>query len=170
MLPQKLSTYLSQVKVDNFFDVVRNNDASLVSLKKKIGEEDTQILIACMIGEINGFYNVSNRMSTPQTVETAKMIVDEFYALTISDIKLFTKYDKMGVFGEVYRMDGAVIMRWLSEYFKMRMERMEGMSISESKQKEKDEQVGIKACPKEVSENINNLFKKLKHRKYDSSD
>lgn len=121
-----------------------------------------------MIREINGFYNVSNRMSAIQMAETAKIIVDEFYPLTVSDIKLFTKYAKMGTFGECFRIDGSVIMRWLNEYFKMRMDRMESICITESGQHKLEDKQPIlgSGVPKEVDENMRKLFNKLKKERY----
>lgn len=165
MLPPKLSKYLKEVKVDDFIDVANNKDASLVRLKNELGEQDAQIfIVGTMLYEINEFYNVSNKMSTPQMLETSKIIIDEFYSLTLSDIKLFTKYSKMGVFGECFRMDGSVIMRWLGQYFKMRMDKMESISISENDKRKAEDEKPI-PVPKEVDDNMKKLFNKIKQRK-----
>lgn len=168
VLPKKLSDYLTKVKADSFADVVTNNDSSLVRLKKDFGEKQIQTLVVGMINEINGFYNVSNRMSAVQMAETAKIIVEEFYPLTVSDLKLFTKYAKMGTFGECFRMDGSVIMRWLTDYFKIRMDRMEGICITESGQHKIEDKQPIlgSGVPKEVDENMRKLFNKLKKEIY----
>ena len=62
-------------------------------------------------------------MNDIQMAQTADLILEEFYYLNIEDFKLCFNMAKSGKFGKVYdRMDGQVIMDWLSMYNKMRVE------------------------------------------------
>ena len=55
--------------------------------------------------------------------QTADLILDEYYNLNIYVIKLCFNMSKSGKFGKVYdRIDGQVIMGWLSEYEAQRIE------------------------------------------------
>ena len=62
-------------------------------------------------------------MNDVQMAQTADLILDEFYYLNIEDFKLCFNMAKSGKFGKVYdRIDGQVIMDWLSTYENMRIE------------------------------------------------
>ena len=62
-------------------------------------------------------------MNDIQMAQTADLIFDEFYYLNIEDFKLCFNMAKSGKFGKVYdRIDGQVIMDWLSTYLNMRIE------------------------------------------------
>ena len=62
-------------------------------------------------------------MNDVQMAQTADLILDEFYYLNIEDFKLCFNMAKSGKFGKVYdRIDGQVIMDWLSTYLNMRIE------------------------------------------------
>ena len=62
-------------------------------------------------------------MNDIQMAQTADLILEEFYYLNIEDFKLCFNMAKSGKFGKVYdRIDGMVIMDWLSTYLNMRIE------------------------------------------------
>ncbi len=56
-------------------------------------------------------------MNDAQLVETAKLIMNEFYFLKVSDLQLFFQRFKTGYYGQLFdRLDGSVIMVALREY------------------------------------------------------
>ena len=62
-------------------------------------------------------------MNDIQMAQTADLILEEYYYLNIEDFKLCFNMAKSGKFGKVYdRIDGQVIMDWLSTYLNMRIE------------------------------------------------
>lgn len=167
-LKAQLSTCLEKMNVGSFLEVAENEDYSLVSLKEECGVSAVLEMLIKMISRINGFYNVGSKMNPMQTLETAHMMLDTYYYVTLSDIALFEKWAKGGIFGECYRIDGAVLMRWMNEYSSMRAEYMQGIEIKDSdRHKEEDKEPivkGISALSEETRKSLEETMKSWKHR------
>jgi hypothetical protein len=81
-----------------------------------------------MVLDLCKFFTVSKNMSTTQAYQTAELILDEFHNLKIDDIKLCFNNARKGKYGEIYRLDGLVIMGWLNQYFDERVNAAEDHS------------------------------------------
>lgn len=74
-------------------------------------------LLVHAITDLNKFLNFQNIMTTEQIAETALMILSDYNALKIEDIRVCFNNGKKGHYGQLYgRLDGQIIMLWLSQY------------------------------------------------------
>lgn len=72
--------------------------------------------------ELNDDSNVKNKMTDAQMEFTA-MRIYETYSLKVTDLTLFFRNIKEGVYGQFYEnLSREKIMEWLAEYFKIRCE------------------------------------------------
>lgn len=115
---------------------------SLAELSKSKGENWCLAYVAKWIANMQAFLNVSAKMNDHQVVETALMIVDDFWALNIADINLIFANAKRGQYGQLYgRIDGSIIYRWFQTYFQDRCNACEGRSIREAERSGSDKPV-----------------------------
>lgn len=62
-------------------------------------------------------------MGERQVAELAKLIYDDFYYLNFDDLKLCFDNAKKGKYGKIYdRIDGNIVMEWLSKYSQERVD------------------------------------------------
>lgn len=74
-------------------------------------------VIVLIINDVVQFFNVGKTMNDNQVAQTADLILDNFGYLKIEDFKYCFSLAKMGHFGQVYdRLDGQIILSWLSKY------------------------------------------------------
>lgn len=88
-------------------------------LKSIVNNGDVMVkaLIVHAISDLNKFLNFQNIMTIPQIGETADMIISDFNALKIEDVRACFNNGKKGHYGQLYgRIDGQIIMLWLSQY------------------------------------------------------
>jgi hypothetical protein len=120
-------------KIDNIPAAIEIKTPSIASISKKFGEDFTQAYIEGWIVNLRDFLNVGKKMTDQQTQETAIMIVDEYYNLTIADINIIFKRAKLGQWGQIYdRMDGQIILSWFYKYFQERCKAAADKSILEA--------------------------------------
>lgn len=106
---------------------------SIVSIKKKFGEDFIQAYIEGWIVNIREFINVGKKMTDEQTQETAMLIVEEYYNLNLADINVIFKNAKLGKYGKYYdRLDGQIILSWFEEHFSNRCKTAADESIREA--------------------------------------
>lgn len=77
-------------------------------------------------------------MKAEQILQTADLIVDDYAILKIDDFKLCFDRAKKGRYGEVYRIDGQVIFKWLNQYFDDRLTEAENLSYRQHQEHKKD--------------------------------
>jgi len=112
---------------------------SLAVIKKQFGDDFTQAYIEGWIVHLREFLNIGNKMNDEQTQETAMIILDEFYNVTIADINIIFKRAKMGRWGEFYgRLDGQMILKWFDSYFQERCKAAAEKSITEAEKFKND--------------------------------
>ena len=97
-----------------------------------MGKEWVVAYLTMWLIELNDNSNVKNRMSEAQMEFTADRIY-ESYSLKITDLTLFFRNIKEGVYGSFYEnLSQEKIMGWLKEYFDLRCEY--GQMQAQSKQ------------------------------------
>lgn len=90
------------------------------------------------------FFNLTQgEMNGSQVVQTILMIQEDYWFLTLADFKVFFSKIKKGHYGQVYnRMDGQMILGWLSDYAAERANTAATMSeVDAHQQKDRDERV-----------------------------
>lgn len=101
-----------------------NSEAySLSGMRKIYGECEVVFMLAAWIIDIQRFLNISAKMDSGQINETARMILDDFWALNSADVNLVMSRAKRGFYGQLFgRIDGQIIYQWFAEYFEERCE------------------------------------------------
>lgn len=101
-----------------------NSEAySLSGMRKIYGECEVVFMLAAWIIDIQRFLNISAKMDSGQINETARMILDDFWALNNADVNLVMSRAKRGFYGQLFgRIDGQIIYQWFAEYFEERCE------------------------------------------------
>ncbi|KAA6303164.1 MAG: hypothetical protein EZS26_000767 [Candidatus Ordinivivax streblomastigis] len=69
-------------------------------------------------------------MNANQILTTAELILDNYGWLKIDDFKLCFSWAKRGFFGQIYRMDGNVILSWVESYINDRMNTAEEINYA----------------------------------------
>jgi len=95
---------------------------SLGEFKKAYGKEWVIGYISMWLIELNDSANVKHKMSDNQMEFTATRIY-ETYSLKVTDLTLFFRNVKEGVYGQFYEnLSQEKIMEWLSQYYDLRCE------------------------------------------------
>lgn len=103
------------------------------SIKKAYGDVFCQAYIETWIINLSEFVNLGKGMSPSQVIETALMIMDEFYYMSLADINLVFRRAKSGYYGQLYdRLDGQIILGWFRAYAMERSQAAMELSIKES--------------------------------------
>lgn len=83
----------------------------------KNGDILAKAIIVHAINDLNKFFNFQNIMTIAQIGETSEMILKDYNALKTEDIRVCFANGKKGHYGQLYgRLDGQIIMMWLSQY------------------------------------------------------
>ncbi len=103
---------------------------SLAKVRKTYGEEFTEGYVAVWITNLVEFFEVGKRMGENQILETAMLVMQDYYMLTLADINLVFTRAKKGEYGQLYdRLDGAVILSWFRKYFEERCQEAENIAL-----------------------------------------
>lgn len=95
---------------------------SLGEFKRDYGKEWVIGYVCMWLIDLNDQANVKTKMNDPQIEFIAERIY-ETYPLKITDLTLFFRNVKEGVYGSFYEnLSGEKIMEWLKEYFDLRCE------------------------------------------------
>lgn len=104
----------------SFVDVFDSSYPSLAVVKKVEGKVFTRAIMVLIISDVCLFYNTGQNMSQSQIAELSDFIIEDYYYLKIDDFKLCFNNGKKGVYGDVYRVDGGVLLSWIERYRKER--------------------------------------------------
>ena len=100
-----------------------------------MGEPVAIAVLVEIIGDAVDFFSVGKNMNDKQLGETARLLLQEFYFLKITDLKLFFDRLKTGFYGQLYdRLDGNVIMLHLRAYCDERLNNAEELSLQTHQQ------------------------------------
>jgi len=106
---------------------------SISAVLKNFGSEFIQAYLASWIVNINSFLNIRYPMNEQQIEETARLIINNFFNLTVVEIYLVINNAKMGIYGKFYdRLDGSMILSWFAKYYDERCDFYELLSIDQS--------------------------------------
>ena len=78
-------------------------------------------------------------MNANQILATSEMILENYGYLKIDDFKLCFSWAKRGFFGQVYRIDGNVILSWIEQYADERAKTGSEMNFAQHESLKMDE-------------------------------
>ena len=103
-------------------DVINTPSITLGALKNELGRDWVIAYVTVWLIELNDNSNVKTKMSDAQMEFTAERIY-ESYSLKITDLTLFFRNVKEGVYGSFYEnLSQEKVMEWLRIYFDLRCE------------------------------------------------
>lgn len=109
--------YWHSIRPKSMADVFNAPQVSIIDMAKESGEAWIRALMVKWMNGFLHFYSVSGTMDAYQVADTINLILEIYPHYTQYDFKLFFNMAKKGMFGQVFgRMDGEVIMSWLSKY------------------------------------------------------
>lgn len=127
--------YWNSINPRTLQDVFNAPSVGLSTIRKEMGEQKLQAMMVKWMNRFLSFYSTNGTMDVFQLADTINLIIEAYPHYTIYDFKLFFKKAKLGVFGEVFgRIDGQVILSWLSKYDIARDTAAQDASIKESEQ------------------------------------
>ncbi len=95
-------------------------------LSKKMEERDLVKAISFLILRTCELFNIKGNVSESQSVIIALDLIDKYKYETFEDFVLMFKYARQGYFGDVFRIDGNVIMgNWMPKYLEMKSQERE---------------------------------------------
>lgn len=84
---------------------------------KEIGFQSASDILTILIVDVVKFFSVGKGMNKEQVIATTELILEEFTEICIADLKLCFNKAKLGEYGTLYdRMDGGVILNWITQY------------------------------------------------------
>lgn len=96
---------------------------SFAKLRKELGEKKAAAYIKLWLIDLNASLNLTKALTEYQIEETARLVLGEFWGLTIADVNIVFKNAKLGVYGNLY---GALsmdkIFNWFRSYLEERLE------------------------------------------------
>ncbi len=78
-------------------------------------------------------------MNANQVLTTSEIILDNYGYLKVDDFKLCFNQAKRGIYGQIYRIDGNVILSWIEQYVNERINRADEISYSKHLSMKADE-------------------------------
>lgn len=118
--PSNCAKYSGKIKTIS--DVFKLKSKSLGDFKREYGKNWVIGYVSMWLIELNDSSNVKNKMSDAQIEFTAQRIY-ETYSLKVTDLTLFFRNVKEGVYGQFYEnLSQEKIMEWLRIYYDLRCE------------------------------------------------
>ncbi len=108
-------------KLKTIEDAIGSKAPSIGALQRDNGKKFTQGLVNVWLIYLNEMLNLNKPMSESQVKLCSGMILDEFYALKISDLTILFKRIISGEYGEFYeRLSIDKVMSFFRKYFNER--------------------------------------------------
>lgn len=144
-------------KIRTVADVFKLPSKSLGDFKRKYGKDWVIGYVSMWLIELNDNSNVKQKMTDAQMEFTAIRIY-ETYSLKVTDLTLFFRNIKEGVYGQYYENLGQEkIMDWLSKYYDLRCEYAQMQS--QSGKKDAFENLKENHSEEELKEGLEIMFK-----------
>lgn len=108
----------------------------MVMVQRATGDESLLYAIEFEILAIAGLLNLNIALTIKpgQSATAAQVIFENFRTESLEDIKLAFKRGASGLYGEIFRLDGAVLVRWIQCYLEEKYAVIEQMQ-AKTKQK-----------------------------------
>lgn len=163
-----MSELLAEVKTIR--QAIAADTPALATLRKQYDSRLIEAYLKLWLIDLNELINATRPLTELQIDEAARLILNEYYALTIADINLIFKQAKLGQYGDLYgTMSIDKILRWFGDYFNDRCEVAAQMSLAEhdkvkyQTERSSDRRNSVDAGYEEFKKKFN--IKKLKEKK-----
>lgn len=107
------------------------NQPSLSDLIKINGSENIILYIQFELIKVSGLVSVSGNLNDNQIQFIAKQLLEMFPNETLADFKICFERGCMGLYGQIYRMDGIVLGGWMEKYLDEKYYALEQQLIEE---------------------------------------
>lgn len=160
-------------KVRTVKDALMVKTPSLAKVRKTYGGKAAIAYIKIWLVDLNASLNLTRSLNEAQITEAAKLIISEFWGLTIADINIVFKNVKLGKYGELYgTLSIDKILRWFGDYQKERLDTAGEMS-QEQHDKFKYLQEGNKRISEDTKEKtreaVRRYYKEQKQTEYEQN-
>ena len=147
-----------RMKANSLKTAVELKTPSLALHRKYWTATHTAVLVIWAIVHYTQKFSVGKGMDDESAELLAEFILDDYYFLTLADIKAAFSMAIKGEFGKIYdRVDAQVVLSWFKEYSERKMNYVEDRRIIEhSKEKHNKQQAKM-----QIPESLINLRKEL---------
>ena len=126
------SEELKIASVKNIGEIFSNKTPALATLSKETSAQSIIAMLELFIIAIRNYFDLHKTISEENIKETARLILQKYYMLTITDIVYVLNQAKLGKYGEVkYSITGQTILIWFDQHFSQRSEVAFNDSLSE---------------------------------------
>lgn len=139
-----------------------NSDTpTIATFKREKNREFTKSLLMVWIVYLNSMLNLNKPMTEDQIEMVSDEIINEFYALKISDLTLLFKRIISGAYGEFYEsISPAKLLSYFREYFNERCDFAEQESQRQHKDLKSDETFNYTKSVRRILDNNGKHFVK----------
>lgn len=114
----------------------------IVDVIKVVGKSAVVRYIEFELIRMSSLVSVGGNLNNTQVEFIAVQMVDLFPAESLADFKLCFERGCMGQYGEIFRMDGIVIRKWMEQYLNEKYELIEAELKAEKKAEQDAEYTG----------------------------
>lgn len=167
--------FLQLAKVEQTLTVQKSLEAG--ELIQTLAKDNKLAVITQIIRIIEYFQelvNVSKKMENFQIQVLAGDLLDRFGGDTLEDIILMFKMARRGEFGQIYRLDGMVVMDFVEKYLDFKAQERERLYRKEKdlllygeKKEQKQEGRFFHELPQEIQEKFKKMSEEKQVAKYD---
>lgn len=151
LLARSPDEYWNNINPKRIDDVFNSPDIGFATMIREFGIEKVRAMLVIWFEPFIRFYSTNGTMDAFQLADTINLVLEAYPHYSIYDLKLFFKMAKLRSFGQTYgRIDGDVILGWMREYDKMRDNKAQEISISQSNE--------YKAMENKKSQNVGGMF------------
>lgn len=121
--------------IQTLSQILSSDSKPLAALKAEYGQGIVEAGVMKLIGDAVRFFSLGKAMTDLQLLETAKIVVSEYYFFRLEDFRLFFLKFKRGEYGTLYdRLDGQIILMALSKYREERFAEAERLNYEKHKE------------------------------------
>ena len=129
---------------------------AIATCRKEIGEIKTKAAIVMILTDTVLQFNTGANMNQDQVIETTNDIMELYYWLKIDDLRLCFKNAMRGRYGDIYRIDGSVVLGWLEKYSIERIKAADEASYNQHQSTKSENRI--------KNENIAKIYSKFEKR------
>jgi hypothetical protein len=112
--PQKL---YGQLEISEIKDAIKSTSPSIAVMRRELGVQSVKLILFIWIADLVQFFNVGKTMNEQQVGITVDLVLKRFFFLKPEDFKICFENAKSGNYGRLFdRLDGSIIIEWLSDY------------------------------------------------------
>jgi len=123
--------YFRSIVPANYNEVFNSILPSVASCRKEMGLMPIRAILVIILTDMAKQYNTGQNMDDNQTANLADDILEMFYWLKIDDFKLCFNNAKRGRYGNIFRVDGPLVLSWLDQYTTDRLHAADETSYQE---------------------------------------